>query len=95
MNDIEKRKRRFTTLHKRLKDERLFVKSEKDQLNVLNEKVLALSQNLFCLEWKNRQRWNNVDRLITAKAKPSDCSATSRFIDCVKFEDSYGYLNYE
>ena len=95
MEEIEKRKFRFLTLQKRLKEERLFVKNEKDQLRILNEKVISLSKNLFFIDWKNWQQWNNVDRLITAKAQPADCSATSRFIDSVKFEDSCGYLNYE
>ena len=90
-----KQKQRLSTLVKRLKEERNFVKSEKNHLIELNKKVDSLSQDLFSIDWKNRQHWNNVDRLIAAKAKPLDCAATSRLIDSAKFEDSYGHLDYE
>ena len=96
MEEIERGKSRFLILQKRLKAERLFVKSEKEQLRLLNEKVENLSQNLFYLEWKTRQQWINVDRLVWGgRANPSECSSTSRIIDAVKFEDASSYLNYD
>ncbi|XP_057289562.1 GTPase-activating protein and VPS9 domain-containing protein 1-like [Hydractinia symbiolongicarpus] len=94
-DEVEKRKCRFLTLQKRLKEERLFVKQEKEQLRKLNDKVTSLSQNLFYLEWKTRHQWINVDRLVNAKINPSDCSTTSRIIESVKFEDASSALNYE
>lgn len=94
-DEIEVRKRRFLTLQKRLKEERLFVKQEKEQLRKLNEKLLNVSQNLFYLEWKNRKQWMNIDRLVSGKANPAECSNTSRLIESIKFEDACSHLNYQ
>ncbi|XP_065647423.1 GTPase-activating protein and VPS9 domain-containing protein 1 isoform X2 [Hydra vulgaris] len=96
MEEIERVRTRFLVLQKRLKTERLFVKNEKEQLRILNEKVGSLSQNLFYLEWKTRQQWLNVDRLVWGgRANPSECSVTSRIIETAKFEDASNYLSYE
>jgi len=94
--EVDRRKIRFSTLQNRLKDERLFVKQEKENLSKLNEKLVNSSQNLFYIEWKNRQHWINVDRLVWGgSANPSECSTTSRIIDSVSFEDAASILNYE
>ena len=94
-DEIECRKKRFLTLQKRLKEERLFVKHEKEQLRKLNEKVILVSQNLYYLEWKTRKQWINIDRLVSGKSNPSECSNTAKIIDSVQFEDAGKYLNYQ
>ena len=93
--EVDHRKTRFITLQKRLKEERLYVKQEKDIIKKLNDKLMNLSHNLFCLDWKNRHYWNNVDQLVGGRVNPSECSATSKIIDNVQFEDGASYLNYE
>jgi len=93
-DEIESKKKRFLILQKRLKEERQFVKHEKDQLRKLNEKVLLVSQNLYYLEWKTRKQWMNLDRLVSGKSNPSECSNTAKVIDSVKFEDGGSHLSY-
>ena len=92
--EIETRKVRFSTLQQRLKEERQFVKHEKEQLRKLNEKAITVSQNLYYLEWKTRKQWMNIDRLVSGKSNPSECSSTAKIIDSVKFEDAASHLNY-
>ena len=90
------KRERYITLQKRLKEERLFIKQEKDTLRSLNDQVSQKSDELFRLTWKTRQHWQNLDRLAWGgRVLPSECSSEARIIDHAKFEDASQALGYQ
>ena len=86
---------RLYLLQKRLKNERLFVRQEKDILRSLNENVTTTSKKLSHTAWMTRQHWRNLERLVSgSRVFPSECSNTARCIECAKFEDANKHLGY-
>jgi hypothetical protein len=83
-------------LAKRLRQERLFVASEKQQLQDLNEKVMKTVEKLTHVSWISRQQRTNLDLLILRRleASPGDCCRRAAVLDSVNFVDAYKVLGY-
>ena len=83
-------------LAKRLRQERLFVGSEKQQLQDLNEKVMKTVEKLTHISWISRQQRTNLDTLILGRLEtsPGECCRRAAVLDDVNFVDSYKILGY-
>ncbi|GAB6021964.1 hypothetical protein CHUAL_006124 [Chamberlinius hualienensis] len=84
----------FMELAQQLKQERLFVNSEKLQLQNLNEKVGKTVERLFSLAWITKQQRINLDGLIFSKPEstPSACCQRANVLEDVHFIDCYKRL---
>eukprot|EP00794_Sanderia_malayensis_P015998 gene15998-17609_t len=83
-------------LQKRLKNERLFIRQDKELISKLNEDVLDSCNRVYHLAWTTRQHWRNLDRLISGtRVFPADCSKTAIDIEGSRFEDASKHLGYQ
>ncbi|XP_017887031.1 GTPase-activating protein and VPS9 domain-containing protein 1 isoform X1 [Ceratina calcarata] len=80
-----------------LRQERLFVNSEQQNLQVLNKKVLYASSNLAQQAWITAQQRVNLNQLIMSKpyCTPASCCQRANILESPNFVDVYKYLNYQ
>ncbi|KZC13342.1 GTPase-activating protein and VPS9 domain-containing protein 1 [Dufourea novaeangliae] len=80
-----------------LRQERLFVSSEQQNLQLLNEKVLYASSNLAQQAWITAQQRVNLNRLIMSRpdCTPASCCQKANTLENSHFLDAYKYLRYQ
>ncbi|KOC65886.1 GTPase-activating protein and VPS9 domain-containing protein 1 [Habropoda laboriosa] len=80
-----------------LRQERLFVSSEQQNLQILNEKVLYASSNLAQQAWITAQQRVNLNQLIMSKpyCTPASCCQRANTLENSHFIDVYKYLRYQ
>ncbi|XP_031844110.1 GTPase activating protein and VPS9 domains 1 isoform X2 [Nomia melanderi] len=80
-----------------LRQERLFVSSEQQNLQILNEKVLYASSNLAQQAWITAQQRVNLNRLIMSRpdCTPASCCQKANTLENSHFIDAYKYLRYQ
>ncbi|KAL2750898.1 receptor-mediated endocytosis protein 6 [Vespula maculifrons] len=80
-----------------LRQERLFVNSEQQNLQTLNEKVLYMSSDLAQQAWVTAQQRVNLNRLIVARpdCTPASCCYKANTLENSNFIDAYKHLNYQ
>ncbi|XP_076292582.1 GTPase activating protein and VPS9 domains 1 isoform X1 [Lasioglossum baleicum] len=80
-----------------LRQERLFVSSEQQNLQILNEKVLYASSNLAQQAWITAQQRVNLNRLIMSRpdCTPASCCQRANTLENSHFVDAYKYLRYQ
>ncbi|CAH1787256.1 unnamed protein product [Owenia fusiformis] len=83
-------------LARHLKQERLFVSSEKEQLQSLNEQVAKTAQTLYHVSWIGRQQRQNLDQLIlnSREVSPATCCHNANMLELSNFVDAYKHLSY-
>ncbi|XP_076233243.1 GTPase activating protein and VPS9 domains 1 isoform X2 [Calliopsis andreniformis] len=80
-----------------LRQERLFIGSEQQNLQILNEKVLYASSNLAQQAWITAQQRVNLNRLIMSRpdCTPASCCQKANALENSHFVDAYKYLRYQ
>ncbi|XP_015108702.1 GTPase-activating protein and VPS9 domain-containing protein 1 [Diachasma alloeum] len=80
-----------------LRQERLFVHSEQQTLQLLNEKVLSLSSDLAKQAWITDQQRVNLNRLIVARpdCSPAICCQRSNTLESSHFVEAFKHLRYQ
>ncbi|XP_063984398.1 GTPase-activating protein and VPS9 domain-containing protein 1 [Diachasmimorpha longicaudata] len=80
-----------------LRQERLFVHSEQQTLQLLNEKVLSLSSVLAQQAWITDQQRVNLNHLIVARpdSSPATCCQRSNALENSHFVDGFKHLKYQ
>ena len=83
-------------LSQKLKQEKLFIDCERQQLQQLNNEVGKTSESLYCLSWITRQQKANLNDLIFAShdATPVSCCKKANSLESVTFVDAYKVLTY-
>ena len=83
-------------LSRHLKQERLFINSEREQLQCLNEEVAKSAESLYHVSWISRQQKLTLDRLILAdrEVTPTVCCQRSNSLEASTFVDAYKCLSY-
>ena len=83
-------------LSRHLKQERLYVSSERELLHRLHEQVLRTADELYHVSWITRQQKHNLQQLILANKNftPKMCSVRANSLEHVKFVDGYRSLSY-
>ncbi|XP_020296298.1 GTPase-activating protein and VPS9 domain-containing protein 1 isoform X2 [Pseudomyrmex gracilis] len=84
-------------LARHLRQERLFVNSEQQNLQTLNERVLYMSSQLAQQAWVTAQERVNLNRLILARpdCTPASCCLRANALENSHFIDAYKYLRYQ
>ncbi|XP_036138759.1 receptor-mediated endocytosis protein 6 homolog isoform X3 [Monomorium pharaonis] len=84
-------------LARHLRQERLFVNSEQQNLQTLNERVLHISSQLAQQAWITAQQRVNLNRLIVARpdCTPASCCLKANALENSHFIDAYKYLRYQ
>ncbi|KAF0301245.1 GTPase-activating protein and VPS9 domain-containing protein 1 [Amphibalanus amphitrite] len=77
-----------------LKREKLFVESEKAQIQDLNIKVMRAVEDLYHLSWITRQQQVNLEGLILSRgdSTPAGCCRRDTQLQAASFVDSYKQL---
>ncbi|KAG9354577.1 hypothetical protein JZ751_001290 [Albula glossodonta] len=85
------------TLAHHLKQERLYVASEKQLIQRLNADVLKTAEKLYRAAWIAKQQRINLDRLIltSAEASPAECCQHARLLEDTQFVDGYKTLGFQ
>ncbi|XP_078082601.1 GTPase-activating protein and VPS9 domain-containing protein 1 isoform X3 [Mustelus asterias] len=85
------------TLAHHLKQERLYVNSEKQLLQRLNADVLKTAEKLYCSAWIAKQQRINLDRLIltSVEASPAECCKHAKILENTQFVDGYKQLGFQ
>uniref|UniRef100_A0A8C5AYY5 GTPase activating protein and VPS9 domains 1 n=1 Tax=Gadus morhua TaxID=8049 RepID=A0A8C5AYY5_GADMO len=85
------------TLAHHLKQERLYVASEKQLIQRLNGDVLKTAERLYRAAWIAKQQRINLDRLIltSAEASPSECCQHAKVLEDTQFVDGYKTLGFQ
>ncbi|KAK2576023.1 hypothetical protein KPH14_007375 [Odynerus spinipes] len=80
-----------------LRQERLFVNSEQQNLQALNEKALYMSSDLAQQAWVTAQQRVNLNRLIVSRpdCTPASCCYKANTLENSNFIDAYKHLNYQ
>ncbi|XP_034936042.1 receptor-mediated endocytosis protein 6 homolog [Chelonus insularis] len=80
-----------------LRQERLFVNAEQQNLQTLNEKVLYISSDLAQLTWVTDQQRVNLNRLIVSRpdSTPASCCQRANTLENSQFVDAYKHLKYQ
>ena len=83
-------------LSRHLKQERLYVSSEREQLQNLNDDVMKTAEQLYHLAWVMRQQKLTLDQLILGnkEATPEVCCRRANNMENVNFVDGYKNLSY-
>ena len=83
-------------LSRHLKQERLFVAAERDQLNSLNNDVQAIVERVYHASWVCRQQRQNLNQLILADrdSTPVSCCQRANALEHIQFVDAYKVLSY-
>ncbi|KAM9810438.1 GTPase-activating protein and VPS9 domain-containing protein 1 isoform 1-T1 [Neosynchiropus ocellatus] len=84
------------TLAHHLKQERLYVASEKQLIQRLNTDVLKTAERLYRAAWIAKQQRINLDRLIltSAEASPAECCQHAKMLEDTQFVDGYKTLGF-
>uniref|UniRef100_A0ABM5F6L0 GTPase-activating protein and VPS9 domain-containing protein 1 isoform X5 n=1 Tax=Pogona vitticeps TaxID=103695 RepID=A0ABM5F6L0_9SAUR len=85
------------TLAHHLKQERLYVNSEKQLIQKLNAEVLKTAEKLYRTAWISKQQRINLDRLIitSAEASPAECCQHAKVLEDTQFVDGYKQLGFQ
>ncbi|KAG8554306.1 hypothetical protein GDO81_003754 [Engystomops pustulosus] len=85
------------TLARHLKQERLYVNSEKQLIQRLNADVLKTAEKLYRTSWISKQQRINLDRLIltSAEASPAECCQHAKLLEDTQFVDGYKQLGFQ
>uniref|UniRef100_A0A8C3IX54 GTPase-activating protein and VPS9 domain-containing protein 1 n=1 Tax=Chrysemys picta bellii TaxID=8478 RepID=A0A8C3IX54_CHRPI len=85
------------TLAHHLKQERLYVNSEKQLIQRLNADVLKTAEKLYHTAWISKQQRINLDRLIitSAEASPAECCQHAKVLEDTQFVDGYKQLGFQ
>ncbi|XP_066499609.1 GTPase-activating protein and VPS9 domain-containing protein 1 isoform X1 [Hoplias malabaricus] len=85
------------TLAHHLKQERLYVASEKQLIQRLNGEVLKTAERLYRAAWIAKQQRINLDRLIltSAEASPAECCQRAKVLEDTVFVDGYKTLCFQ
>ncbi|CAH2315765.1 GTPase-activating and VPS9 domain-containing 1 isoform X13 [Pelobates cultripes] len=85
------------TLARHLKQERLYVNSEKQLIQRLNSDVLKTAEKLYRTSWISKQQRINLDRLIltSAEASPAECCQHAKVLEDTQFVDGYKQLGFQ
>ncbi|XP_051950400.1 GTPase-activating protein and VPS9 domain-containing protein 1 isoform X4 [Xyrauchen texanus] len=85
------------TLAHHLKQERLYVASEKQLIQRLNNEVLKTAEKLYRTAWIAKQQRINLDRLIltSAEASPAECCQHAKVLEDTQFVDGYKTLGFQ
>ncbi|XP_067251181.1 GTPase-activating protein and VPS9 domain-containing protein 1 isoform X2 [Chanodichthys erythropterus] len=85
------------TLAHHLKQERLYVASEKQLIQRLNNEVLKTAERLYRAAWIAKQQRINLDRLIltSVEASPAECCQHAKFLEDTQFVDGYKTLGFQ
>ncbi|XP_049630075.1 GTPase-activating protein and VPS9 domain-containing protein 1 isoform X5 [Suncus etruscus] len=85
------------TLAHHLKQERLYVNSEKQLIQRLNADVLKTAEKLYRTAWIAKQQRINLDRLIitSAEASPAECCQHAKVLEDTQFVDGYKQLGFQ
>uniref|UniRef100_A0A1A7XB16 GTPase-activating protein and VPS9 domain-containing protein 1 n=1 Tax=Iconisemion striatum TaxID=60296 RepID=A0A1A7XB16_9TELE len=85
------------TLAHHLKQERLYVSSEKQLIQRLNSDVLKTAERLYHAAWIAKQQRINLDRLIltSADASPAECCQHAKMLEDTQFIDGYKTLGFQ
>uniref|UniRef100_A0A671KCT4 GTPase-activating protein and VPS9 domain-containing protein 1 n=1 Tax=Sinocyclocheilus anshuiensis TaxID=1608454 RepID=A0A671KCT4_9TELE len=85
------------TLAHHLKQERLYVTSEKQLIQRLNNEVLKTAERLYRAAWIAKQQRINLDRLIltSAEASPAECCQHANVLEDTQFVDGYKTLGFQ
>ncbi|XP_043477081.1 GTPase-activating protein and VPS9 domain-containing protein 1 isoform X1 [Leptopilina heterotoma] len=80
-----------------LRQERLFVSSEQQNLQTLNEKVLYLSSDLAQQAWVTAQQRVNLNHLIVSRpdSTPASCCHRANVLENSHFIDAYKHFRYQ
>ncbi|XP_076010181.1 GTPase-activating protein and VPS9 domain-containing protein 1 isoform X7 [Genypterus blacodes] len=80
-----------------LKQERLYVASEKQLIQRLNGDVLKTAERLYRAAWIAKQQRINLDRLIltSAEASPAECCQHAKMLEDTQFIDGYKTLGFQ
>ncbi len=83
-------------LSRHLKQERLYVSSEREQLQNLNDDVMKTAEQLYHLAWVMRQQKLTLDQLFSGEqaATPEMCCKKANNLEKVNFVDGYKNLSY-
>lgn len=84
------------TLAHHLKQEKLYVASEKQLIQRLNSEVLKTAEKLYRSAWIAKQQRINLDRLIltSAEASPAECCQHAKVLESTQFVDGYKTLGF-
>lgn len=79
-----------------LRQERLYVNTERENLQRLNEDVKKVAKGMYHSAWLAKQQRSILDALIRSSqdATPAECCSRINQLDYVSFVDSYKYLSY-
>ncbi|XP_015222218.1 GTPase-activating protein and VPS9 domain-containing protein 1 isoform X2 [Lepisosteus oculatus] len=85
------------TLAHHLKQERLYVNSEKQLIQRLNAEVLKTAEKLYRAAWIAKQQRINLDRFIltSAEASPAECCQHAKILEDTQFVDGYKTLGFQ
>uniref|UniRef100_A0A6I8N5F9 GTPase-activating protein and VPS9 domain-containing protein 1 n=1 Tax=Ornithorhynchus anatinus TaxID=9258 RepID=A0A6I8N5F9_ORNAN len=85
------------SLAHQLKQERLYVNSEKQLIQRLNADVLKTAEKLYRTAWIAKQQRINLDRLIitSAEASPAECCQHAKILEDTQFVDGYKQLGFQ
>ncbi|XP_029466845.1 GTPase-activating protein and VPS9 domain-containing protein 1 isoform X3 [Rhinatrema bivittatum] len=85
------------TLAHHLKQERLYVNSEKQLIQRLNAEVLKTAEKLYHTSWISKQQRINLDRLIitSVEASPAECCQHAKILENTQFVDGYKQLGFQ
>uniref|UniRef100_A0A673H8B9 GTPase-activating protein and VPS9 domain-containing protein 1-like n=1 Tax=Sinocyclocheilus rhinocerous TaxID=307959 RepID=A0A673H8B9_9TELE len=85
------------TLAHHLKQERLYVASEKQLIQRFNNEVLKTAERLYRAAWIAKQQRINLDRLIltSAEASPAECCQHAKVLEDTQFVDGYKTLGFQ
>uniref|UniRef100_A0A8C6NZB3 GTPase-activating protein and VPS9 domain-containing protein 1 n=1 Tax=Nothobranchius furzeri TaxID=105023 RepID=A0A8C6NZB3_NOTFU len=85
------------TLAHHLKQERLYISSEKQLIQRLNSDVLKTAERLYHAAWIAKQQRINLDRLIltSAEASPAECCQHAKMLEDTQFIDGYKILGFQ
>ncbi|XP_064650384.1 GTPase-activating protein and VPS9 domain-containing protein 1-like isoform X2 [Lineus longissimus] len=84
-------------LIRHLKQERLFVNAEKEQLQQLNEQVIKTAEKLCHLAFIAHLQHSNLDSLVFStgnEVRSSACCHQANLHETINFMDGYKYLSY-
>ena len=83
-------------LSRQLKQERLFINSEREQLHALNEEVAKTAERLYHLAWIAKQQRQTLDQLLRAERDypPQKCCEIANTVEGAVFVDGYKNLSY-
>uniref|UniRef100_A0A8C9TL96 GTPase-activating protein and VPS9 domain-containing protein 1-like n=1 Tax=Scleropages formosus TaxID=113540 RepID=A0A8C9TL96_SCLFO len=85
------------TLAHHLKQERLYVASEKQLIQRLNTEVLKTAEKLYQAAWIARQQRVNLDQLnlTSADMPPAECCHSAQLLEDTQFIDAHRVLGFQ